>query len=80
VMVPKGYGEEPKSRRWTRGGTARRQKERAEAKARHRAARRARWRAEKVTRVQSRIHKPAVGKLVAAPVSGGGPAKEERHA
>ena len=63
----KRYGLEPKPRKWTRGGTARRARERAEAKARHHAERLARWRAEKVARVQSRVHKPAVARLGAAP-------------
>jgi DNA invertase Pin-like site-specific DNA recombinase len=77
---PKRYGLEPKPRKWTRGGTARREQERAEAKVRHRAERQARWRAEKVTRVQSRVYKPMAARLGAAPVLGDGPAKEESHA
>ena len=56
---PKGlrYGPEPKPRKWTPGGTARREQQRAEAKAKHRAERLARWEKEKVARVQSRVHK-----------------------
>jgi DNA invertase Pin-like site-specific DNA recombinase len=56
---PKGYQEEPKPRNWTPGGTARREQQRAEAKAEHRAERLARWEKEKAERIERRVHKPA---------------------
>ena len=46
------------AKKWTRGGTARREQERAESKARRRADRLARWQKEKEARIQSRVHKP----------------------
>jgi hypothetical protein len=55
---PEGFRLEPRPRNWTPGGTARRERERAETKARHHAERLARWQAEKAARVQSRVHKP----------------------
>jgi hypothetical protein len=55
---PKGFQEEPKPRKWTPGGTARRERERADTKARHRTERLTRWEKEKAARVQSRVHKP----------------------
>jgi DNA invertase Pin-like site-specific DNA recombinase len=74
---PKRYGLEPRPWKWTRGGTARREQERAEAKARHRAERLVRWRAEKAARVQTRVHKPAVARLGAAPATDESPSNEE---
>ncbi|MBN2580955.1 MAG: recombinase family protein [Pirellulales bacterium] len=58
VQEPKSFRAEPKPRNWTPGGTARREQERADAKARHHADRLARWRQEKAARIQSRVHKP----------------------
>ena len=58
VQEPKGYCEKPKPKKWTRGGTKRREQERAESKARHCAERAARWQREKAARLQSRVHKP----------------------
>lgn len=60
---PKSFCEEPRPRKWTSGGTARREQERADAKAQRRAQRLARWEAEKAARVQSRVHKPALVRL-----------------
>jgi DNA invertase Pin-like site-specific DNA recombinase len=77
LLEPKGYGDPPKPRKWTRGGTARRERERAEAKARHRAERAARWRAEKAARVQSRVYKPMAARLGAAPATDESPSNEE---
>jgi DNA invertase Pin-like site-specific DNA recombinase len=77
LLEPKGYGDPPKPRKWTRGGTARRQRERAEAKARHHAEQQARWKAEKAARVQTRVHKPAVARLGAAPATDESPSNEE---
>ena len=68
MQEPKGFREEPKPKRWTPGGTAKREEERADAKAQHCAERLARWREEKATRVQSRVHKPMLAKLGIAPV------------
>jgi hypothetical protein len=48
---------------YTPGGTERRARLRAKLKAQHRAERAARWKAEKATRVQSRVHKPQLTKL-----------------
>ena len=61
MQEPKGFREVPKPRKWTRGGTARREQERAALKAQHRAERLARWQAEKAARMQSRVHKPMLG-------------------
>ena len=60
MQEPKGFREEPKPKKWTRGGTARREQERAEAKAKRRAERLARWQQEKERRIQSRVRKPKV--------------------
>ena len=76
---PKGYQEKPKPRKWTRGGTARREQERAEAKAKHRAERLARWQAEKEARVQSRVHKPMLGSAEITSMSDQSPTKEVRN-
>ncbi len=54
MSEPKGYGPEPKPRNWTPGGTARREQQRAEAKAQHRAERLARWEKEKTQRIEWR--------------------------
>ena len=51
---PKGFGEEPKPKGWTPGGTARRERERAA----RRAERLVRWQKEKEARAQARVHKP----------------------
>lgn len=77
VPPPKGYGLEPKPRKWTRGGTARRKQQRAEAEAKHRVEWRARWKAEKAARLQRRVHKPAVAGLGAAPATDESPGREE---
>ena len=58
MQEPKGFREEPKPKRWTPGGTTRREQERAALKAQHRVERLARWQAEKAARLQSRVHKP----------------------
>ena len=58
MQEPKGFREEPKPKKWTPGGTARRQQEQATLKAQHRAERLARWQAEKEARLRSRVHKP----------------------
>ena len=58
MQEPKGFREEPKPKKWTPGGTARREQERADSKAQHRADRLARWQKERAMRVQSRVHKP----------------------
>jgi hypothetical protein len=58
MQEPKGFREEPKPKKWTPGGTARREQERADAKARRRTERLARWQQEKEARVESRVHKP----------------------
>ena len=76
---PKGFQEEPKPRKWTRGGTARRERERAEAKAKHRAERLARWQAEKAARVQSRVHKPMLGVAEITSMPDQPPTKEVRN-
>jgi DNA invertase Pin-like site-specific DNA recombinase len=60
MQEPKGFREEPKPKKWTRGGTARREQERAALKAQRRADRLARWQAEKAARIQSRVRKPKV--------------------
>ena len=60
MQEPKGFRKEPKPKKWTPGGTARREQERAEAKAKHRAERLARWQQEKERRIQSRVRKPKV--------------------
>jgi hypothetical protein len=62
IEEPKGFGEEPKSRGWTPGGTARRERKRAEAKARHRVERREQWRKEEEARMAARVHKPMLVK------------------
>lgn len=72
---PEGFREEPRPKGWTPGGTARREQERAEAKAQHRAERLRRWEAEKAARVQSRVHKPALTRLKTENQSG--PARSE---
>ncbi|MGA2621965.1 MAG: hypothetical protein ABSF26_30550 [Thermoguttaceae bacterium] len=69
IEEPKGFEEEPKSRGWTPGGTARRERERAEAKARHHAERRERWRKEEEARMAARVHKPMLVKEGMAEVS-----------
>ena len=58
MQEPKGFREEPKPKKWTPGGTARREQERADCKAQHRADRLARWQQEKAARMESRVHKP----------------------
>jgi DNA invertase Pin-like site-specific DNA recombinase len=58
MQEPKRFREEPKPKKWTPGGTTRREQERAALKAKHRAERLARWQAEKAARLQSRVHKP----------------------
>ena len=58
MQEPKGFREEPKPKKWTPGGTARREQEQATLKAQHRAERLARWQAEKEARLRSRVHKP----------------------
>jgi putative DNA-invertase from lambdoid prophage Rac len=58
MQEPKRFREEPKPKKWTPGGTAQRERERAASKARHRAERLARWQQEKAARVESRVHKP----------------------
>ena len=60
MQEPKGFREEPKPKKWTRGGTARREQERAEAKVKRRAERLAQWQQEKERRIQSRVRKPKV--------------------
>ena len=60
IEEPKGFREEPKPREWTRGGTARREQERADAKAQHREERLARWQKERAAWVESRVHKPTI--------------------
>ena len=67
IQEPKGFREKPKPKTWTRGGTERRAKERADAKAQHHAEKLARWQAERAARVQARVHKPAVAKLGITP-------------
>jgi hypothetical protein len=69
MQEPKGFRAEPKPKKWTRGGTARREQERAEAKAKRRAERLARWQQEKERRIQSRVRKPMLARLESAPVS-----------
>ena len=70
---PKGlrYGPEPKPRKWTPGGTARREQQRAEAKAKHRAERLARWQTEKAARVHSWVHKPILSDADIGPMTKG---------
>ena len=58
MQEPKGFRVEPKPKKWTPGGTARREEKRAALKAQHRAERLARWEKEKEARIQSRVHKP----------------------
>ena len=58
MQEPKGFREEPKPKKWTRGGTARREQEQAALKAKHRAERLARWQKQKAARLQLRVHKP----------------------
>jgi len=58
MQEPKGFREEPKPRKWTLGGTARREQERAASKVQHRAERLTRWQKEKEARIRSRVHKP----------------------
>ncbi len=70
IEEPKGFREVPKPRKWTRGGAARREQQRAEAKARHHAERLARWEAQRAARVQSRVHKPKLLRQEIAPVTG----------
>ena len=70
IQEPKGFREEPKPRKWTPGGTARRKQERAEAKAKHRAERLARWQVEKAARVEARVHKPKVMRQGSTPILG----------
>jgi DNA invertase Pin-like site-specific DNA recombinase len=60
MQEPKGFREEPKPKKWTPGGTARREQERAELKAKHRAERLARWQQQKEARLQSRVRKPKI--------------------
>jgi hypothetical protein len=68
MQEPKGFREEPKPKKWTRGGTARREQERAALKAQRRAERLARWQQEKAARVKARVHKPMLAGLESAPV------------
>jgi DNA invertase Pin-like site-specific DNA recombinase len=58
MQEPKRFREEPKPKKWTPGGTSRREQERAETKAKHRAERLARWEKEKTERIERRVHKP----------------------
>jgi DNA invertase Pin-like site-specific DNA recombinase len=53
---PKGFREEPKPKKWTRGGTARREREQAETKTRNQAKRLACWKREKERRLEKRAH------------------------
>ncbi len=58
MQEPKRFREEPRPKKWTPGGTTRREQERAALKAQHRTERLARWQKEKEARIQSRVHKP----------------------
>ena len=62
IQEPKGFREVPRRKGWTPGGTARRERERAEAKARRHAERRERWRKEEEARMATRVHKPLLVK------------------
>ena len=66
IEEPKNFREEPRPKGWTRGGTARREQERANRRAETRAERQARWQKEKEARLTRRVHKPVVAKLGAA--------------
>ncbi len=70
IQEPRGFREKPKRRKRTRGGTARREQERADAKAKHRAERLARWQVERAARVEARVHKPKVMRQRSAPILG----------
>lgn len=61
LSEPKGFQDEPKPRKRTPGGTARREQE-----AQHRTERLTRWEREKVARVQSRVHKSKLCPLLGA--------------
>lgn len=57
---PKGFRMVPDPKKWTRGGAAKRDKERAERKAQNKAKRLAKYQAEKEARIAARIHKSVV--------------------
>jgi hypothetical protein len=60
MQEPKRFREEPKPKKWTPGGTVRREQQQAASKAKHHAERLARWQAEKEARLRSRVHKPKI--------------------
>jgi DNA invertase Pin-like site-specific DNA recombinase len=70
IPEPPGFREEPKPKKWTPGGTARREREQAAAKAQHHAERLLRWEKQKAQRIKRRVHKPKVIGQGSAPVLG----------
>jgi hypothetical protein len=67
-FLPEPKPRTHRSGKRTPGGTARREQERAEAKARHHAERVARWERERLERLQRRVHKPVLPELDATPL------------
>jgi DNA invertase Pin-like site-specific DNA recombinase len=66
IPEPKTFRAEPRPKGWARGGTARREEERAERRAQTHAAQQERCRKEKEARLAARVHKPVVARLGAA--------------
>lgn len=79
IPEPKGFQEQRKRRGWTPGGTARRERERAAAKAANRAKRSARWQAEKEARLQKRVRKSPLAKLGLAAIEADPSTTESRR-